>query len=146
MAFIGIVQPEEFRAITRGHILAWRVAPEKQNLAGATIRRSLATPASLYDYLCEANGVTYSLSTSMTGMMRARATQIIQEALKTMLAPHCPGAVLDAILKAAGRDPAAYMQRRSVLPPSPVDSAVRRNAQSARACGASPGPARQHEG
>ena len=30
MAFTGIVQPEEFRAVTRGHILAWRADLEKQ--------------------------------------------------------------------------------------------------------------------
>ena len=60
MAFTGIREPEEFRAITRGHILAWRAALEKQSLAGATIRRKLAALASLYDYLCEANAVTHN--------------------------------------------------------------------------------------
>ena len=56
MAFTGIHQPEEFRAVTRAHILAWRAELEKQNLAGATIRRKLAALASLYDYLCECHG------------------------------------------------------------------------------------------
>ena len=60
MAFSGIVQPEEFRTVTRGHILAWRADLEKQGLAGATIRRKLAALASLYDYLCEANAVTHN--------------------------------------------------------------------------------------
>ena len=60
MAFTGIVQPEEFRSITRAHILAWRAALERQALAGATIRRKLAALASLYDYLCEANAVTHN--------------------------------------------------------------------------------------
>ena len=36
MAFTGIVQPEEFRTVTRGHILAWRAELEKQGLAGAS--------------------------------------------------------------------------------------------------------------
>lgn len=60
MAFTGIVKPEEFRAVTRAHILAWRAELEKQGLAGATIRRKLAALASLYDYLCECNAVTHN--------------------------------------------------------------------------------------
>ena len=60
MAFTGIVKPEEFRAVTRAHILAWRAQLEKQALAGATIRRKLAALASLYDYLCESNAVLHS--------------------------------------------------------------------------------------
>ena len=60
MAFTGIVQPEEFRSITRGHVLAWRADLEKRGLAGATIRRKLAALASLYEYLCDCNAVTYN--------------------------------------------------------------------------------------
>lgn len=60
MAFTGIVQPEEFRSVTRGHVLAWRADLEKQGLAGSTIRRKLAALASLYDYLCESNAVTHN--------------------------------------------------------------------------------------
>ena len=70
MAFLGIVQPEEFRAVTRGHILAWRAALEKQSLAGATIRRKLAALASLYDYLCEVNAVTHN---PVKGVKRPKA-------------------------------------------------------------------------
>ena len=60
MAFVGIAQPVEFRAVTRGHVLAWRADLEKQGLAGSTIRRKLAALSSLYDYLCDANAVTHS--------------------------------------------------------------------------------------
>ena len=60
MAFTGIVQPEEFRTVTRAHILAWRAELERQGLAGATIRRKLAALASLYDYLCECNAVLHN--------------------------------------------------------------------------------------
>ena len=70
MAFTGINQPEEFRAITRAHILAWRAELEKQNLAGATIRRKLAALASLYDYLCECNAVTHN---PVRGVKRPKA-------------------------------------------------------------------------
>lgn len=60
MAFTGINQPQEFRSVTRGHVLAWRADLEKQGLADATIRRKLAALASLYDYLCDANAVTHN--------------------------------------------------------------------------------------
>ena len=60
MAFTGIVKPEEFRAVTRSHILAWRAELESQKLAGSTIRRKLAALASLYEYLCDTNAVTHN--------------------------------------------------------------------------------------
>ena len=60
MQFAGIVKPEEFRSVTRSHILAWRAELEKQKLAGSTIRRKLAALASLYDYLCDTNAVTHN--------------------------------------------------------------------------------------
>lgn len=50
MTFTGIAQPEEFRSVTRGHILAWRVDLESQKLAGSTIRRKLVALASHYEY------------------------------------------------------------------------------------------------
>ena len=60
MRFVGIVQPEEFRTVARGHVLAWRADLEKQGLAGSTIRRKLAALASLYEYLCDSNAVTHN--------------------------------------------------------------------------------------
>lgn len=60
MRFTGIVKPEEFRLVTRSHVLAWRADLEKQLLSGATIRRKLAALASLYDYLCECNAVLHN--------------------------------------------------------------------------------------
>ena len=70
MAFVGIAQPEEFRAVTRVHVLAWRADLEKQGLAGSTIRRKLAALSSLYDYLCDANAVTHS---PVRGVKRPKA-------------------------------------------------------------------------
>lgn len=58
MAFTGIVQPEEFRVITRAHVLAWRKDLEGRTLSGATIRRKLAALSSLFEHLCEVNAVT----------------------------------------------------------------------------------------
>lgn len=60
MLFTGIARPEEFRSVTRGHVLAWRADLEKQALAGSSIRRKLAALASLFDYLCESNAVTHN--------------------------------------------------------------------------------------
>jgi integrase/recombinase XerD len=60
MQFTGIVQPEEFRTVARGHVLAWRADLEKQGLAGSTIRRKLAALASLYEHLCDCNAVTHN--------------------------------------------------------------------------------------
>src|ERR1019366_10242689 len=60
MRFTGIVRPEEFRIVTRAHIIAWRddlVRREigrttKRKTAGSTIRHRLASLASLFEYLC----------------------------------------------------------------------------------------------
>jgi integrase/recombinase XerD len=57
MAFTGIDRPEQFRIVTRAHLLAWRHDLEGRALAGATIRRKLAALSSLFEYLCESNAV-----------------------------------------------------------------------------------------
>ena len=58
MAFTGITEPDQFRVVTRAHLLAWRRDLEQRSLSGATIRRKLAALSSLFEYLCEANAVT----------------------------------------------------------------------------------------
>src|SRR4051794_31357919 len=58
MSFVGIRRPEEFRLVTRAHLIAWRKQLEQRQLAGATIRRKLAALSSLFEYLCEHNAVT----------------------------------------------------------------------------------------
>jgi site-specific recombinase XerD len=60
MAFAGIVRPEDFRIVTRSHVLAWRKRLEEEQLGGATIRRKLAALSSLFEYLCESNAVTHN--------------------------------------------------------------------------------------
>lgn len=42
MAFVGIQAPEQFRGVTRAHVLAWRQALEQRGLNSASIRRKLA--------------------------------------------------------------------------------------------------------
>lgn len=58
MRFAGILRPDQFRIVTRAHLLAWRRDLEQRALAVATIRRKLAALSSLFEYLCEANAVT----------------------------------------------------------------------------------------
>lgn len=55
--FVGLTGAEEFRAVTRAHVLAWRADLETRGLAGSTIRRKLAALASLFDHLLENNAV-----------------------------------------------------------------------------------------
>ncbi len=55
--FVGLASADEFRVVTRSHVLAWRADLEKRGLAGATIRRKLAALASLFDHLLENNAV-----------------------------------------------------------------------------------------
>lgn len=55
--FVGLTGADEFRAVTRAHVLAWRAQLETRGLAGATIRRKLAALASLFDHLLENNAV-----------------------------------------------------------------------------------------
>jgi integrase/recombinase XerD len=42
MRFAGIARPEEFRIVTRAHIIRWRDELVRRELGGATIRNRLA--------------------------------------------------------------------------------------------------------
>jgi len=56
-SFIGLTSADDFRQVTRSHVLAWRADLEGRGLAGATIRRKLAALASLFDHLLDSNAV-----------------------------------------------------------------------------------------
>ena len=58
MKFTGIERPEEFRKVTRAHVIAWRDQLIGQELAPATIRRKLSSLADLFSYLCDQNAIT----------------------------------------------------------------------------------------
>ncbi len=60
MQFTGIVKPEEFRTVTRAHVIAWRDELVKRTLSGMTVRHRLAALSSLFEYLCEKNAVTHN--------------------------------------------------------------------------------------
>lgn len=57
IAFVGLKGHEEFRDVTRAHVIAWRKDLEARELAPATIRRKLSAISKLYRYLCEKNAV-----------------------------------------------------------------------------------------
>ena len=60
MGFAGIVRPEEFRTVTRAHVIAWRDELVRRELSGMTVRHRLSALASLFEYLCEKNAVTHN--------------------------------------------------------------------------------------
>ena len=66
MRFVGIKRPEEFRQITRAHVIAWRdelgerISPEGESLSGTTIRHRLSALSSLFQHLCDRNAVTHN--------------------------------------------------------------------------------------
>ena len=92
MRFIGIVRPEEFRVVTRAHVLAWRADLEKQGLAGSTIRRKLAALASLYENLCDSNAVTHNPVKGVRRLLDAPPTDTLKgkrdRAILSMLLYH----------------------------------------------------------
>jgi len=60
MRFTGIERPEEFRTVTRAHVIARRDELAGRGLSSTTIRHRLSALASLYDYLCDQNAVTHN--------------------------------------------------------------------------------------
>jgi integrase/recombinase XerD len=104
--FAGIQRPEDFRAITRAHVLAWRADLERQALAGASIRRKLAALASLFDFLCNANAVTHN---PVRGVKRPRVES--QEG-KT---PALSNAQASALLQAPAPDTVKGLRDRAIL-------------------------------
>jgi site-specific recombinase XerD len=60
MKFTGIERPEEFRTVTRTHVIAWRDELSRRTLSATTIRHRLSALASLFDYLCDQNAVTHN--------------------------------------------------------------------------------------
>jgi site-specific recombinase XerD len=60
MNFTGIQNPEEFRIVTRAHIIAWRDDLLSRSLSSMSIRHRLSALSSLFEYLCEKNTVTHN--------------------------------------------------------------------------------------
>ena len=60
MNFTGIQNPEEFRIVTRAHVIAWRDDLLSRSLSSMSIRHRLSALSSLFEYLCEKNTVTHN--------------------------------------------------------------------------------------
>ena len=91
MQFTGISHPEEFRQITRAHIIAFRDELRNRDLSGATIRHSLAALSSLFENLCEQNAVTHN---PVKGVKRPSVESY--EGKSPALGDHQARALLDA--------------------------------------------------
>src|SRR5271163_2763479 len=75
MQFTGIARAEEFRTVTRAHVIAWRDDLARRtfgdrSLEGSTARHRLAALSSLFEYLCEKNAVTHN---PVKGVKRPKA-------------------------------------------------------------------------
>lgn len=91
MRFAGIVQPDEFRSVTRAHVIAWRDHLVGRALSGQTVRHRLAALSSLFEYLCERNAVTHN---PVKGVKRPAAAG--GEGKTPALADHQARLLLDA--------------------------------------------------
>ncbi len=60
VAFCGLEDADEFRRVTRAHVISWRAELEAGELAAATICRKLSAVSSLFDHLCNENAVTHN--------------------------------------------------------------------------------------
>ena len=105
-AFVGIERPEEFRVVTRAHLIAWRKELERRELAPASIRRKLAAMSSLFDYLCEHNAV---LLNPVDGVKRPKANN------NEGLTPALGNAQARALLNAPPADTLKGKRDRAVL-------------------------------
>src|SRR5438093_8848021 len=70
--FVGIERPEEFRTVTRAHVIAWRKDLERRACAPTTIQRKLAALSSLFAYLAEHNAVLHN---PVDGVKRPRSNR-----------------------------------------------------------------------
>ncbi|SEI60129.1 Site-specific recombinase XerD [Azotobacter beijerinckii] len=101
-AFVGLQAPEQFREVTRAHVLAWRKHLEQRGLSAATLRRKLAALTSLFDHLLECNAVAGG--NPVHGVKRPRIES--NEGKTPALGDHQARALLEA------PDPATLKGRR----------------------------------
>ena len=111
MRFTGITRPEEFRIVTRAHVIAWRDDLVRRGLGGSTIRHRLASIASLFEYLCEKNAVTHN---PVKGVERPKSES--GEGKTPALGDHQARKLLDA--------PTDDSARRQARPRHSLDAAV----------------------
>ena len=60
MNLVGIEQSEEFRIVTRAHVITWRNDLKTRELSAASVHRKLSALSSLSDFLCKNNDITHN--------------------------------------------------------------------------------------
>jgi site-specific recombinase XerD len=112
MRFTGIAKPEEFRIVTRAHVIAWRDELGARALGSSTVRHRLAALSSLFEYLRERNAVTHN---PVKGVKRPRAES--GEGRTPALGDHQARALLVAPGKdtAAGEETITEKRDRAIL-------------------------------
>src|SRR5947209_4153025 len=128
MRFTGIPRPEEFRTVTRAHVIAWRDAlSRRQDIqSGATVRHRLAALSSLFEYLCEKNAVSHN---PVKGIKRPKAES--GEGKTPALGDHQARELLTA--------PGAETVKEKTRPRHPVDLVISRAAPRRAVQAESPG-------
>lgn len=106
IAFTGLHKLEDFRAVTRAHVIAWRKQLEGRPLAPSSIRRKLAALSSLFDDLCEQNAVAYN---PVDGVKRPKANHY------EGLTPALSDAQARALLNAPPEDTLKGLRDRAIL-------------------------------
>jgi site-specific recombinase XerD len=91
MRFVGIVFAEDFRIVTRAHVIAWRDDLRTRRLSLKTIRHRLSALSALFDYLCNRNAVTYN---PVKGVERPKGDSV--EGRTPALGDHQARELLDA--------------------------------------------------
>ena len=89
--FVRITRPEEFRTVTRAHVIAWRKVLEQQGCAPTTIQRKLAALSSLFSHLAEQNAVLHN---PVDGVKRPKSNR--QEGTTPALSDEQARALLNA--------------------------------------------------
>src|SRR5262245_13958651 len=95
--FVGIARPEEFRTVTRAHVIAWRKELERRACAPTTIQRKLAALSSLFAYLSEQNAVLHN---PVDGVKRPKSNR--QEGTTPALSDEQARALLNARNRSEG--------------------------------------------
>lgn len=67
---LGLKHPDQFREVTRAHIIAYRKGLERAGNSTGTIRAKLSALSSLFDYLCERNSIAHN---PVKGVKRPKA-------------------------------------------------------------------------
>ena len=99
-------RPEDFRTVTRAHLIAWRQDLAARALAPSSIRRELSALSSLFDYLCEHHAVSHH---PVDGVKRPRANH------SEGLTPALGNAQRRALLNAPPEDTLKGRRDRAIL-------------------------------